>query len=208
MECELRLSVQEKATISENTNPDTGGDGESTSGDGLSNSMIVALDSKIRATLGGAVQVLSDPGNLYTRGETVNLGVYFCNFLKVWWLQASNPPERSRALAGRCGSSSTITAMLRIYKGNRKAEAWKNNGAGGYVSGGVFGTLTKQLDGSFTRTTKKSVYYDFDSTGRIKTIKDRSADGNVIYYNYNAGKPSSDDPDHRPWAGIPALFHL
>jgi hypothetical protein len=153
-------------------------------GDMICNLPTVAYGSQISAALYGRLQVKTECATLPTRGERLEL----CSF----FLDAPDGLISSERIAGKKRTFGWQVRLIEdtvgnvaIYWGDRRIEGWKKSGSNYLAPRGTFGTLTKQADNSFTRTTKNSVYFDFNSAGRLQTIKDRSQDGNILYYNYN-----------------------
>jgi hypothetical protein len=140
----------------------------------------VATGSQVWMRPYGMVQYKSGCGALITRGKPVELCQWFENV-------ADGLSSSERILGARWSFGWQVRLIkdasgnAALYWGDRSVEAWKSPDGGSTFTlpKGSFGTLTKQGDGSFTRTTKDGTYYDFDSNGRLQKIKDRSSDGNV-----------------------------
>jgi YD repeat-containing protein len=138
------------------------------------------------------MKVKSGCGTLFGRGQMLDLGVYFRNIPDgltddLGMSQVELLAGTKRQFGWQCRLIKDTAGNATIYWGAWGAEGWLTPDGGTTFDSprGSFGTLTQQPDGSFTRTTKDGMYYDFDSAGRLQTIKDRSANGNVIYYNYD-----------------------
>jgi len=144
---------------------------------------VTGFGSQIDVSVGGAVRVKSGCGVLPTRGESLELCTYFMSFPDAF---ANAEAGIKRSFGWQVKLVIDGASNVALYWGDRRVEAWVSSGGGAFVNApGTFGTLTQQGDGSYTRTTKDCVYYDFNSSGLLQTIKDRSLNGNVIYYNYN-----------------------
>ncbi|MCE9584593.1 MAG: hypothetical protein K8T20_19050 [Planctomycetes bacterium] len=153
--------------------------------------MICAAENSVLASQAwtrpyGVIQVKSGCGALVTRGKPVELCTWFSN-VPDGLVAAERYAGKKTMFGWMARLIQDTTGNVAIYWGDRTVEAWQTTDGGATFTApkGNFGTLTKQGDGSFTRATKDTTYYDFDSAGRLQTIKDRSADGNVVYYNYN-----------------------
>ncbi|MCE9584591.1 MAG: hypothetical protein K8T20_19040 [Planctomycetes bacterium] len=134
----------------------------------------------------GIVQLKSGCGALVTRGKPVELCTWFSNVPDAL-VSAERIAGKKTMFGWQVRLIQDTAGNVAIYWGDRSIEGWRTTNGGATFSAprGSFGTLTKQGDGSFTRTTKDSTYYDFDSAGRLQKIKDRSTDGNPVYFNYN-----------------------
>jgi hypothetical protein len=142
----------------------------------------------------GIVQVKSGCGALVTRGKPVELCTWFANIPDA--LVSGERIAGKKTMFGWQARLIQDTAgNVALYWGDRTAEAWKTTDGGStfQTPAGNFGTLTRQGDGSFTRTTKDSTYYDFDSAGKLQKIKDRSSDGNVVYYTGRTSRTTPRD---------------
>ncbi len=147
---------------------------------------VEAFHSVITATAQGEIKAANGWKPLLTRGETLDLGVNHSN-LPDGLVDAERPAGSKAMFGWQVRLVKDASNNVTIYWGKQKVEAWPSYGGTYPTPAGTFGTLTKQVDDSFSRHTKTGVYYDFNASGRLIQIKDRSSNGNVIYYNYDAG---------------------
>jgi YD repeat-containing protein len=144
--------------------------------------------SRISRSLYGRMRVKNGCGMLPIRGQReVDFGVYFTSGPQML-VAAEQLAGPKRSFAWQMRLIRDTVGNIAIYWGDGSTEAWISSDGGlTYPTPppGRFGTLTRQSDGSFTRTMKNVLYYDFDSTGHLQRIHDRSQDGNFVYYNYD-----------------------
>ena len=136
---------------------------------------------KIKASPDGNLQVCTSCMVLPTRGWPLDLGVTFSNAPDGLG-SGERPAGCKRSFGWQMRLIQDTAGNVAIYREHRKVEGWKTTDGGSTLVApkGSYGTLTK-AGGKFDRTSKSAVYFDFDSAGRLQTIKDRSSNGNIIY---------------------------
>lgn len=74
--------------------------------------------------------------------------------------------------------------VIRVRWGDGKSETWTPNGTGGYVPAtGVFSTLMKNPDNSFTVRMKSMIEYRFDSAKKLTSIQDENSNALTLAYS-------------------------
>ncbi len=171
-----------------NTSYPPSGDGQDSSDEDCTYAKMAGF-SRVSRSLYGRLKVKTGCGKLPVRGRrSVDFGLYFLSIsdgLVNDELVAGN--RRTFAWQVRLVYDANKNAT--IYWGDGTTETWiTGNGGLSYTNPpGRFGTLFRNsVDGSYTRVKNSGIYYDFDPSGFIKRIHDRSIDGNYVYYNYDA----------------------